>query len=281
MRNGEASPAVLDQNLADLYARGAAAHPSIALTDVAFVRHLARCRAPVDVPPDKVHAEDLFLVAGALASDEAAMETLRLTQEPVITGYLRRIDSLGLVVDDIRQRLWEVLLVGERGAPPRLVTYSGRGQLEGFVGICAQRIALSNLRRTGAQKRALAALRAGTIAMGADPELAIIKDRYRAEVEQAVREAIRILDDRERLILRMLVVERLTVGRIAGVYGVNQSSVSRWLIKARQKVVDETRRLLSERLGLTESELKSLANLVMSQIDLSVSEVLGPAPASC
>ena len=266
----------LEHKLASLHARGAAAHPELQLSDVAFTRHLARCGAAVGDPPESLAVEDLFLVAACLAGDATALDELRHTQAPVIVRYLRRIDGAPASLDDIHQRIWEILLVGSAGAGPKLASYSGKGPLGGFVGICAQRIALTGLRRTAAQKRALAALRAGTLAVGTDPELAIIKRRDRARVEEAVRDAARVLSDRERLVLRMLVVDGQTVDRIGKVYGVNKSSVSRWLMNARRKILAEARRLIKERLNISDGEFESLANFVMTQIDLSVTQVLGP-----
>jgi len=93
-----------------------------------------------------------------------------------------------------------------------------------------------------------------------------------------IREALRVLDDRERMIFRLYVVDGLSVERIAKVYGVSQSTVSRWVAKARDGVTAEARRLLRERLLLSEAEFESVAGLMISQLDLSVSRILAAAP---
>jgi RNA polymerase sigma-70 factor, ECF subfamily len=269
-----ATPIDLDARLAALHARGAAAHPGLQLEAAAFARHLAVCGADLGSDLGMLHVEDLFLVCAALAREVPAIEALRQAHDGVIRGYLRRIEATTAEREEIQRNIWDLLLMGDDGAAPKLASYSGKGQLAGFIGISAQRIAVTSFRRSAAQKRALARARDEAIVSCGDPEMAIIKDRYRGQFEDAVRDAVAVLDDRERMIMRMLVVDGHTLDRIAEVYGVNQSYVSRWLAKARLKVVAEARRLLRERLNVSESEFESLANLVLSQVDLSVSQVL-------
>ena len=89
-------------------------------------------------------------------------------------------------------------------------------------------------------------------------------------------EALATVGERDRLVLRLHLCSRVTVDSIGKMYGVAQSTASRWLLQARQAVSDEALRLLRERLGLRPSELHSLAGLVASQIDVSVSRLLAP-----
>ena len=111
-------------------------------------------------------------------------------------------------------------------------------------------------------------------ALADDIELGFIKAQYRDDFRHAIEDALKGLDDRLRMILRMRVVEDLTVDGIARTYGVAQSTVSRWLDKARDQVVSETRRLVCERLTLSGREFDSLWRLVASQLEVSVSGIL-------
>lgn len=80
---------------------------------------------------------------------------------------------------------------------------------------------------------------------------------------------------RDRLILHLHLCGRVTVESIGKMYGVSQSTASRWLADARGAVSEEVTRRLRERLGLGPSELRSLAGLVASQLELSMSRLLG------
>src|SRR3954469_16703097 len=207
-------PQALARTLAILCARGRAAHPDLPLDDAAFVAHLARCEAPVAGGPDAAHAEDLFVACAGLAGSAAAVERLHRAHRGSITAYLRVIDSSAATLDDVEQRLWDGLLVSAHGQPGKLATYSGRGPLGAFLGVAAQRIALDGCRHESAELRALATMAAEVNAVAADAEIALLKGRYTETFEQAVRDALDLLDARERMLLRMHIVDGLTLERI-------------------------------------------------------------------
>lgn len=112
----------------------------------------------------------------------------------------------------------------------------------------------------------------------ADPELPFIKEKYRAPFRQALEEALSALPDRERLIMRLNLVTGMSVEGIGKMYGVSQSTASRWLARARECVIETAQRRLRARLGVSPDEMQPLAALVVSQLDLSVSRVLGQQP---
>ena len=62
--------------------------------------------------------------------------------------------------------------------------------------------------------------------------------------------------------------------QIANIYKVNQSTVSRWIAKARADVLEATERIVCGKLGVKRDEFMSLAGLLVSRIDLSISRVL-------
>ena len=271
--------AALEEQLAALAARGAAAHGDLALDRTLFAAHLGRCGAPVGTTtPAAIHAEDLFLVAAALCGDGAAVAKLRRIHRPVLASYLRHIDVSKPFLDEVEQRLWDSALVGADGGEPKLASYSGQGALAGWVGIAAQRIALMIRRHEAAEERAVdgatAEAEAEAELLSRDPELAFIKGRLRNDFRGALTQALSSLEDRERMIFRLHLVDGLTVEAIAKMYGVSHSTVSRWLGKARDQVVDEAQRLLRDRMQLSPAEFESIAALVVSQLDLSVSRIL-------
>ena len=76
------------------------------------------------------------------------------------------------------------------------------------------------------------------------------------------------------MVYRLYVVDGLTVERIARTYGVVRSTVTRWLTEARVAVVRDIKRQLRQEMRLPPDEFESLARLVASQLDLSVSGIL-------
>jgi RNA polymerase sigma-70 factor len=98
--------------------------------------------------------------------------------------------------------------------------------------------------------------------------------RYKSEFEEAVRDALAALPDRDRLLLRLTTVSGLSHEQIATIYKVNQSTVSRWIAKARADVLEATQQSVCQKLGVQRDEFMSLAGLLVSRIDLSISRVL-------
>jgi RNA polymerase sigma-70 factor (ECF subfamily) len=267
----------LEQSLATLCARGRAAHPAIVVEDVVFAAHLGRCGAPVDAGSD-VHAEDLFLCCAGLLGDEEAVRTLRANARPVLAGYLSRVDPSPAFVDEVEQRLWDAALVGSTDVPPKLPSYAGKGPLAGWLGIVAQRIALMMRRSEASEERAVRGAGVEAQLIAGDPELAFIKGHLRGAFQRAVSQALQSLDDRERMVYRMHIVDGLSLERIAKSYGVSQSTVSRWMASARDGVVAEAQRLLRDELRASPEDYESMSRLLVSQLDLSVSRLFRKSP---
>jgi RNA polymerase sigma-70 factor (ECF subfamily) len=276
-RSPATSNAQLERVLADLHARGQAGHPDLPLDGATFAAHLGRCGAEAGAETTGAHAADLFLAAAALAGGAAAVARLRQSCWPAALAYLRRLGVSSAELDDVAQEMWNALLVGADGGAPKLAGYSGRGALAAFVGITAQRIAMTRFRHDDAGARAARRAAAEMQALAGDAELALIKESYRECFQQALCDALGALDDRARMLLRLHLVDGVSVERIGKAYGVGQSTASRWLAKGRDQVARETRRMLTAQLRLSDSDFDSLWGLMLSHLDVSLSRVLGHA----
>jgi len=261
----------LEETLQALWIRGRAGHPELDVGDVAFAAHLASCGAAIE---PGTHAEDLYLVCAGLGGATAAIAKLHRIHRPVLASYLRRIDGSPEFVDEVEQQIWHAMLIGGDGARPKLLSYSGQGQLAGWIGIAAQRLALMIRRHESAQERAHDGAAAEARLITDDPELRFIKATLREKFRQAITRAIGALEDRERMIFRLYLIDGLSIEGIAKIYGVSHSTVSRWLAKARETVIAEARRVLREEMQLSPEEFDSGAGLVVSRLDLSVSRIL-------
>jgi RNA polymerase sigma-70 factor, ECF subfamily len=273
-RESALAPVMLEAVLGRLYLEGCAEHPEIRLNPSIFGTHIAGCNTPLTDRVGTLPAGDLFLACAALSGNQKAISKLRQLSLPPIRSYLRRVELPASTLDDITQELWNVLFAGGTDRVPRLARYSGTGSLRSFIGITARRLALMRCRHESVAARAIARAAAEVNALADDIELGFIKAQYRDDFRRSIEDALRGLDDRLRMVLRMRVVGDMTVDGIAQTYGVAQSTVSRWLDKAREQVVSETRRLVCERLALSGHEFDSLWRLVASQLEVSVSGIL-------
>lgn len=251
-----------------------AAWPEIALDAEAFVaRVVARLPPGVGIEAARsVHAADLWLATACAAGDPIALAAFDDHYLAPLGGVLVPTGLAPHQVDDVRQELRKKLLVADEGEP-RIIDYSGRADLRIWVRTAAIRTAIDLIRRQRdlpVEQEELAALPA----IADDPELAHIKERYRDELQTAIAEAVTLLAPRIRLLLKYQYVDGLGIDRIGAIFGVHRATAARWLGAAREALADETHRLLVARLGVTASELRSIARLVESQLDLSVRTLL-------
>ncbi|HVZ72475.1 MAG TPA: sigma-70 family RNA polymerase sigma factor [Polyangia bacterium] len=274
----DADPLELESTLIVLCARGREAHPGLAVDDEVFARHLGRCVASAPEPPpslDALEIEDLFLacacVAGVPGAPEAFDARCGEKARQALATSVKDEDERA----EVAQRVREAVLVGGPDAPPKIVNYAGQGPLDRWVAVVAQRMAVTLVRGETAARRAheRAAVEAATGGQHA-PEVALAKEQYRADFERALEEALQTLGARDRMLMRLHLVSGVSVEGIGKMYNVSQSTASRWLAAARDAVAAEVQRLLGERLRLGRSEMASLAGLVASQLDLSMSRIL-------
>jgi RNA polymerase sigma-70 factor (ECF subfamily) len=280
---GSTGPPDLEARLAAVCLRGRAAYPSLAVDDAVFARHLGRCAVgSADAPPpdlEDLQIEDLFLACACLERVPGAAEAF----DARCAERLRRALASSVKADDARaevaQRVREAVLVGNVDAPAKIANYSGQGPLDRWVAIVAQRMAITLARSETASRRAheRATLEAA-VSGQQQPEISYIKEQYKDQFERAFAEALTALSERDRLLMRLHLVSGMSVESIGKMYNVSQSTASRWLASARETVAAEVERLLRDRLQLARSEMASLAGLVASRLDLSISRILAPTP---
>ena len=269
------SAPALETALADACARGRAAFPALALDEDAFVRHLARTLPGPDAASmATLAADDMFLAAACLAKVPGAVDTFAQRHGPTIRAVVTRL--LGHAdARDVEQRLLDKLVVGTAEVGPRLATYVGRASLDRWIGVAARREAITWLRENNAAAQAHAnAAAEPNLGVETHPELGFLRERYRDEFERALKDALTRVTERERIVLRMHLVNGLSVEKVGKMLGVSQSTVSRWLATARERLLDDIKANLGNRLGVTSAQLASLARLVASQLDMGLSQAL-------
>lgn len=233
---------------------------------------VAHATAAIERGAVVAHAEELVL-AWALGRGHA--EAVRRFDRELlaeIDGAARKVDRSPAFVDEVRQLARIRLLVGDGDAPPRITTYGARGPLRGWIAVAALRIAL-NIKRDG-KRAAPHDVLTDVIDREPDPELRHLRTLYRAELREALEAALRALADRARAVLRLRFVDGLELAQIGRLYGVHESTASRWVSAAIETVSSEARRRLIDKLALSASSLDSVARMVASNLDVSISRLL-------
>jgi RNA polymerase sigma-70 factor (ECF subfamily) len=276
-----AATAELERALCDLLEQARTAWPTLGLSDETFLRYLAE-RVGEDGDPVEVlgslHAADLYLACACSQGEPRAIAAFEERYVGPIEAHLARSDALPTFSQELKQTLRERVLVAREGLLPRIASYNGRGPLGGWLRMVAARVAV-DLRR----KQKNEGTRPGSLAVplpSLDPELAYLKERYRREFEAALEGAFRGLSARDGAIMRLHFLEGMPVSGIATSYHVTARTVQRWIATAQTSVLDETRRVLSEKLALSGAELDSLLGLVKSELNLSFHRFLEKSTTS-
>jgi RNA polymerase sigma-70 factor (ECF subfamily) len=235
--------AALEERLQAMVQSARRAWPGLELDDATFVGWIAdRLPAQMDVPLalQAMHTDDLYLACGCALRLPAAIAGFEREHLTRVAAIVARMDRAPDFADEVRQRLRERLLVGVNG---RIAEYTGAGPLAAWLRVAATRLALNVMRES---KRSHAA-RAEAPATPS-PELDLIHERYRPQIESAFRAAFAQLDGAERELLRLHYVEGMNQDQIAKQRKIDRSTISRHIAAVRQlllkRVHSELERLI-------------------------------------
>ena len=270
-------PPAVEEALAAFLAREKAAWPPFALDDDAFMEDVAaKLGADGDVPSALagLHAADMYLAAACASHHPKALAEFERLYVAEVPRSLSRLAPSADFVKEVQQALRDKLLVPQGERRPRIADYSGRGALGAWVRVAALRTALS-MRR--GRKEALA--RDGAIpdqaAPATDPDALAVRKRYRGALKTAMQSALASLPEEDRTLLRMHVIEGLSVAELGERHGVHGSTISRRITRIRAAVLEEARRQLSVAERLRESEFRSVVRVLQSDLDVSIERILG------
>jgi RNA polymerase sigma-70 factor, ECF subfamily len=274
--------AALERLLVHAWESSRAQWPAVALPAEPFVKHLAERlpeagpHSPIEPLLAQLSLPELYLACACVRGIPSAIELFERNYLARLPGLLRGPKHPEAMLDDVCQVARVKLLVPTPEGAPKLAEYTGRGALLSWMRVTAVRIAI----KLQAAEKPSSDQDADTVfaalpAPGIDAELDLIKRRYHTDFRQAVREAFSALSADERHLLRLYFADQLSMYELASLFRVNQSTVSRWLRSARQSVYDETRRRLQTRLGLSPRDFQSFLATLGSQLDESISQLLG------
>jgi RNA polymerase sigma-70 factor, ECF subfamily len=269
----------LEPLLARALADARAAWPELEVPEPAFATALAAaldsCGDRPGDPLAGVRVADLYLACGCALGLPAATRIFVSKHLAAVPRYLAHIDPSAWLAEEVSQELAAKLLVARSPDPPRIASYGGRGPLDSWVAVAAQRAALSLLRRRdpGAAAARASSLE-GALSVGLDPELGLARAEVKHHFEGALQVALAGLDARDRMLLRLSLVSGLSCQKIGKIYGVNASTAARWLARARDQLLSAVQRHLKQTHGLEPAELGSLLGLARSQIELNLSGML-------
>lgn len=266
-------PAAAHDALERAYEAGRSAWPNVALSATQFAAALDGIEAGegLDLWPG-----DFYLAAAAAAGDLAAIATIE--RECIVPAIprLRRIATSSDEIEEALQATRERLFVGPR---PKIGVYAGTSPLKQWVQLAAVRAVIDLRRSRHATREVVGTSRATELLdQSVDPATSLLKERYRPEFEAALKAQIAKLDQRDRAILKLHLLEGVSVEKIATMRSVHRVTIARWLWKASDTMLEGVREYFLERHGLIPGECDSLLRLVRSQLTLDWNRVFDKPP---
>lgn len=265
----EAVPEAVRQGLRD----ARAAWPAILVPDEVFAAYVDS-RASSGATPDGLDWAELYLACACGRGDPHALRAFDQHYLREVPGAVAHVGLSRSDVDEIVQEIREKLFVARAGEAPRIDSYAGGGSLHGLVRVMAVRAAISLTRRHKRESRDPEDELLRLPSVAADPELDSAKRELREHFAAAFERAVTELTPRQRNLLRMHLLEAVTLDQLAISYGVHRVTITRWLVKARHALLSATRRQLEARVGGPVGELDSFVGLVRSRLDLSFRRLL-------
>jgi len=178
-----------------------------------------------------------------------------------------RLPALGRVVGGVIAAggLWHAVT-------PFVFGYAGQSELRGLVRVAATRIALNWLQRDRASGTHdwIDRLPGGH----SDPELHAIKLQHRDDLKEELEAAIASLSVRERMLLRLHLVERMGIDAVAALCSVHRATAARSIVRAKETLAARVRTRLMARWRIGDGDMPGLKELVDSQVDLSLTRLL-------
>jgi len=263
-----------------------ASWPQLPVQDDVFLCYLAE-RLSHDEPLawlDSVAAADLFLACGCADGLNPAIAAFKSTLWPAMRAAVRR-KAPEQHVDDLCQQLMEKLFVARGDRPATISKYGGQGKLSTWLQVVATRHVQEHLRKQHRRARAAqaagaddgqqqAALLVERAIASNDPELEMLKQRYRSELKYAFQRAFAELSVRQRNLLRQEFLDGLSIDQLGKIYGVHRATAARWRAACRTTLLERTHQILTTELELAERDMGSIIAMIESQLDVSLSRLL-------
>lgn len=246
----------------DAIAAARAAFPDVEVADDVVRAHI-ESKLAGGVSLTALRTNELFLAAACAAGSATAIARFETAVAGEIEAVHRRVPNAAVDLDDTRQRLREKLFFA---TPPAVMLYAGTGALGAWVRAVALNLLLNIAQRETREAPTDDAL--FDVVLGSEPtaEAMFVKLSCRAELSAAIAAAMAALDARDRGLLRHAFVDRRSVDAIGALYGVHRATAARWVAAARERLIDKTLEDLTSRLGISETEARSIVAAGMSGV---------------
>lgn len=214
--------------------------------------------------------EDLTMVWAVLEGHALALSEI----DDLIESASRRAAGRAIEPAELAQRVRTRLLVAAKGQTARLSTYDGRGRLKSWLWTATKLELLQATRGLGQAPAEDIDEMAGLASAGRSPEGNARSAKDSRLVSRALRDALEVLEARERTLLRMRFVDGVSTEELGRMFQVHRTTAQRWIETAQAKIMAAMRAKLEQQARLARGEVDSLVGEVAASISLRLSQAL-------
>ncbi len=253
-----------------------AAWPGLVVDEVAFGAHLLAC-VPSGSPSlgaalESMRFDDVYLAFACAEGDAKALSAFARAFAPEYAAVASQVQAARISPDDLAQMLATRLFSQPE---PKIRDYAGQGKLRNWVRVAAVRLCVDASRKQSGRERPMAPEQVPEVLdVGADPELVFLKREHRDHMRAAFEEAATDLSSEDRNLLRHHHTQGMSIDQLAAAHGIHRATAARRLQRARELLLEGTRRRLMERLRISEAELDSVVRAAESQFHVTLERVL-------
>ncbi len=185
--------------------------------------------------------------------------------EPAIRKWKQTSDQTA----DLIQELLQKMLLDSETHARKILNYNGKASLAVWIKTIAIRMVIDQHRSS---QNTAKVQEESLLVTQEQPEMLLLKKKYASECEAALKEAWRALPSRQKSLLRFSSLQGMSFIEIAKIYRIHRVTAARWVEEARYAFAMQSLNLLSKRVQLDVTELKSMLYDMQSQIQLSLEE---------
>jgi RNA polymerase sigma-70 factor (ECF subfamily) len=245
-----------------------------ALQKYLFEHNAAAGRSDILAFVAEIRADDLCLILACEKGDEKAWEDLVANFDSTVKSAARKMSQNAEDAEDLAGSIWAELYGlrhdSDGKKKSKLVYYSGRGSLAGWLRAVVSQLAVDEYRKQSrfvqieenrdfenlAEESSNNSTNNAVLHHAENPEALLVEKQAADDVSLALKGAVEALDAEDRLILQLYYFDDLKLKDIAATFGYHEATASRKISRLHAEIRKSVEKSLHDRHGWNDSEVK-------------------------
>ncbi len=237
---------------------------------------------------DALNADDLCLIIACEKGDEKAWNDLVKNYDATVKSAARKISNNAEDAEDLASSIWAELYGLKHDKDGKLKTkllyYSGRGSLAGWLRAVVSQLAIDGFRKTSkfvqigetrefenlANESSENSDNAKVVRASSNPEENFSAKQTQKDVSNALRQVINSLEVEDKLILKLYYFDDLKLKDIGNTLGFHEATASRKIVRIQTDVRKSVEKILISEHGWKREEVKRYLTDAASKLDVGL-----------